>query len=79
MRFYSLDTVCLHELPRRVLVRLPHSKVTFSDYLFPGEGSNEIQISLQELLDIQGVPMDSIQDIEGQAGMCSFMIHGNFV
>lgn len=53
-----------------MLVQLPNSEVTLSDYLFPGEGPQEAQISLQELLDITVSEKDTIKDIEGQAGMC---------
>lgn len=63
-----VDTVCLHELPRRVLFRLPNSKISLSDYLFPGEGLNDMQTSLQELLDLHDVCSDNIEDVEGQAG-----------
>ncbi|KAF7991544.1 hypothetical protein HCN44_008915 [Aphidius gifuensis] len=54
------DNVTLHEPPRRVLVALPHSKITLSDYLFPGEGHQEALISLQELLDLK-VEESSVQ------------------
>ncbi|XP_018318920.1 protein odr-4 homolog isoform X2 [Agrilus planipennis] len=62
------DTNSIHEPPRRVLVTLPSSKITLSDYLFPGEGPQESQISLQELLDITLTADSEIKDIEGQAG-----------
>lgn len=70
MFFYLLflDTNSIHEPPRRVLVTLPKSNITLSDYLFPGEGPQEAQISLEELLDIKVNEKDSIKDIEGQAG-----------
>ncbi|KAK9739844.1 Odorant response abnormal 4-like [Popillia japonica] len=63
------DTNSIHEPPRRVLVQLPNSEVTLSDYLFPGEGPQEAQISLQELLDIRVAEKDTIKDIEGQADL----------
>ncbi|GJQ70528.1 hypothetical protein Trydic_g22932 [Trypoxylus dichotomus] len=63
------DTNSIHEPPRRVLVQLPNSEVTLSDYLFPGEGPQEAQISLQELLDITVSEKDAIKDIEGQADL----------
>lgn len=63
------DTNSVHEPPRRVLVSLPASKITLSDYLFPGEGPQEAQISLQEMLDITVNEVDDINDIEGQAGI----------
>lgn len=62
------DTNSIHEPPRRVLVPLPDSTVSLSDYLFPGEGPQEAQISLQEMLDIQINEHDDIKDFEGQAG-----------
>lgn len=48
---------------------LPDSTVTLSDYLFPGEGPQEAQISLQEMLDIKVNENDDIKDVEGQAGL----------
>lgn len=54
-----------------MLVSLPASTVTLSDYLFPGEGPQEAQISLQEMLDIKVNENDDIKDVEGQAGMFS--------
>lgn len=51
---------------------MPNSEITLSDYLFPGEGPQEAQISLKELLDIAVHEKDAIKDIEGQAG--TFMI-----
>lgn len=39
---------------------LPQSKITLSDYLFPGEGPQEAMISLQELLDLE-VQESSVQ------------------
>lgn len=60
------DTNSVHETPRRVLINLPTTKVTLSDYLFPGEGSQEAQISLSELLDIAIAQPDAIFDVEGQ-------------
>ena len=75
MEFIILtDTNSIHEPPRRVLVSLPNTEVTFSDYLFPGEGSQEAQISLQELLDISIIDKDAIKDIEGQAGKIRFAV-----
>ncbi|XP_011303710.1 protein odr-4 homolog [Fopius arisanus] len=55
------DNFTLHEPPRRVLVALPQSRITLSDYLFPGEGPQEALISLQELLDLQ-VQESSVQE-----------------
>lgn len=66
--FVFIDTNSIHEPPRRVLVTLPNSAVILSDYLFPGEGPQEAQISLRELLDIAVSEQDAIKDIEGQAG-----------
>lgn len=58
----------VHEPPRRVLVPLPSSKITLSDYLFPGEGPSEALISLEELLDLKVTEDDVIKDLEVQAG-----------
>lgn len=69
MIFFA-ENITLHEPPRRVLVELPQSRVTLSDYLFPGEGPQEALISLQELLDLE-VQESSVQkEIECQVGMC---------
>lgn len=68
---FCADTNSVHEPPRRVLVSLPDSTITLSDYLFPGEGPQEAQISLQEMLDIRVNENDDIKDVEGQAGMCA--------
>lgn len=48
---------------------LPGTKITLSDYLFPGEGPQEAQISLQEMLDITVNEESDIKDFEGQAGV----------
>ena len=62
------ENITLHEPPRRVLVELPQSRITLSDYLFPGEGPQEALISLQELLDLE-VQESSVQkEIELQVG-----------
>ncbi|XP_043271626.1 protein odr-4 homolog isoform X2 [Venturia canescens] len=66
------ENITLHEPPRRVLVELPQSKITLSDYLFPGEGPQEALISLQELLDLQ-VQESSVQkEIERQVDPAEF-------
>ncbi|XP_015605867.1 protein odr-4 homolog [Cephus cinctus] len=66
------ENVTLHEPPRRVLVALPQSKVTLSDYLFPGEGPQEALVSLQELLDLE-VQESSVQkELELQADPSEF-------
>lgn len=57
----------VHEPPRRVLVPLPSTKITLSDYLFPGEGPSEALISLEELLDLTVNEHDVIKDLEIQA------------
>lgn len=61
------EHVTLHEPPRRVLVPLPHCRVTLSDYLFPGEGASEALISLEELLDLQVKESDVQKELELQA------------
>lgn len=70
------DINTVHETPRRVLVNLPSSKVTLSDYLFPGEGPQEAQISLKELLDIDISEENGIFDIEGQADLTDLYREG---
>jgi hypothetical protein len=66
--FIIIERLTLHEPPRRVLVSLPDSRVTLSDYLFPGEGPSEALMSLQELLDLQVEESDVQTDLEVQAG-----------
>ncbi|XP_067000266.2 protein odr-4 homolog [Anabrus simplex] len=61
------EHVTLHEPPRRVLVPLPHCRVSLSDYLFPGEGPSEALISLQELLDLRVNESDVQKELEMQA------------
>ena len=39
-----------HEPPRRMLLRLPHSSVCVSDYLFPGETPYDSADSVLEIL-----------------------------
>lgn len=77
-KIFILETVTLHEPPRRVLVQLPRNKVTLSDYLFPGEGTQEALMSLQELLDIQKVQEGNIQkDLELQVGKRTYNFNFN--
>lgn len=59
-----------------MLVSLPDSTVTLSDYLFPGEGPQEAQISLQEMLDIKVNENDDIKDVEGQADLAEYYNEG---
>ncbi|CAG9864393.1 unnamed protein product [Phyllotreta striolata] len=63
----SEDISSVHEPPRRVLIPLPDSEIALSDYLFPGEGSQETKVSLEELLDIKIKGRLNINDVEGQA------------
>lgn len=65
---FSLGINCVHEPPRRVLIELPNSSITLSDYLFPGEGPEDAKSSLEELLDIEIKGQLKIQDVEGQTG-----------
>lgn len=44
----------IHEPPRRISVRLPYSKVRFTDYLFPGE-DNMSSLPAREQLDLRDV------------------------
>ncbi|XP_076636286.1 protein odr-4 homolog [Colletes latitarsis] len=66
------ENITLHEPPRRVLIALPESKVTLSDYLFPGEGPQEALLSLQELLDLEVQESNVQKDIELQANPTEF-------
>ncbi|XP_065163912.1 protein odr-4 homolog [Atheta coriaria] len=63
------DTCSLHEPPRRVQIPLPHGNVSLSDYLFPGEGAQEAQMSFQDVLDVQIATKHAIKDPEGQADL----------
>lgn len=42
-----------HEVPRRVFVNLPKSKLVVSDYLFPGEGAKDSFDSFRDLLGLE--------------------------
>lgn len=66
------ENITLHEPPRRVLIALPESKITLSDYLFPGEGPQEALLSLQELLDLEVQESNVQKDIELQADPTEF-------
>ncbi|XP_076752442.1 protein odr-4 homolog [Xylocopa sonorina] len=66
------ENITLHEPPRRVLIALPESRVTLSDYLFPGEGPQEALLSLQELLDLEVQENNVQKDIELQADPTEF-------
>lgn len=64
--FTDLET--FHEPPRRVMIKLPSTNVTFSDYLFPGEGPEEALVSSADLLDLTLQLQDVETDIEVTAG-----------
>ncbi|XP_011253793.2 protein odr-4 homolog [Camponotus floridanus] len=66
------ENITLHEPPRRVLIALPESKVTLSDYLFPGEGPQEALLSLQELLDLKAQESQVQKEVELQADPMEF-------
>uniref|UniRef100_V9IKH7 Odorant response abnormal 4 n=1 Tax=Apis cerana TaxID=7461 RepID=V9IKH7_APICE len=66
------ENITLHEPPRRVLIALPESKITLSDYLFPGEGAQEALLSLQELLDLEVHESTVQKDIELEADPAEF-------
>nr|XP_023014162.1 protein odr-4 homolog [Leptinotarsa decemlineata] len=68
----SEDVNCVHEPPRRVLIRLPNSNITLSDYLFPGEGAQDAKVSLEELLDIKIKGKLQILDVEGQPDITEY-------
>ncbi|XP_028127754.1 protein odr-4 homolog [Diabrotica virgifera virgifera] len=65
----SEDINSVHEPPRRVLISLPDSDIALSDYLFPGEGPQDVKVSLEELLDITVDDEVQIMDVEGQADL----------
>ena len=50
--FFFTETSSIHEPPRRVSVLLPESVLAFNDYLFPGEGADEVIFSFKEMLDV---------------------------
>ncbi|CAH0557442.1 unnamed protein product [Brassicogethes aeneus] len=64
---HSENLNSVHEPPRRVLVSLPTNSIMLSDYLFPGEGPEDAQTSLEEMLDIKITDKNTIFDVEGQA------------
>lgn len=64
----DLEIMVVHEPPRRVLIPLPHSRVAFSDYLFPGEGPSEALASIQELIGVKVSETAVYKDFEGQPG-----------
>ena len=43
------DFPTLHEPPRRILIRLPGSEVSISDYLYPGEHPEDSRESVEEI------------------------------
>lgn len=50
------------------MIKLPSTNVTFSDYLFPGEGPEEALVSSEELLDLKLELEDVEKDVEVLAG-----------
>lgn len=74
----SSENVTLHEPPRRVLVELPHSRVTLSDYLFPGEGPQESLKLLKELLDLEVLESQVQKDVEEQVGKDDVVLYDYF-
>ncbi|XP_034234518.1 protein odr-4 homolog [Thrips palmi] len=58
------DQETLHDPPRRVMIKLPSTNVTFSDYIFPGEGPEEALVSAEELLDLKLELEDVEKDVE---------------
>ncbi|OXU21526.1 hypothetical protein TSAR_005674 [Trichomalopsis sarcophagae] len=66
------ENITLHEPPRRVFVELPQSKVTLSDYLFPGEGPQESLVLLKELLDLDFLESQVEKDVERQVDPSEF-------
>ncbi|XP_066260013.1 protein odr-4 homolog [Euwallacea similis] len=68
----SEDINSVHEPPRRVLITLPDSNITVSDYLFPGEGPEDSKMSLEELLDVKSSGHLDLLDLEGQADISQY-------
>lgn len=62
----------IHEPPRRVIVQLPNGRISFSDYLFPGEGASEVLSSFKELLDITISETNVQKDFEIQGDPTEF-------
>ncbi|KAJ1522868.1 hypothetical protein ONE63_002012 [Megalurothrips usitatus] len=57
-----------HEPPRRVMIKLPATNVSVSDYLYPGEGPEDALNSFQELFDLK-LEIDDVElDVEMPAG-----------
>ena len=54
----------LHEPPRRILIKLPHSDVCISDYLYPGETTYDCNNSVEELLYFTPHVEDMNDDLE---------------
>lgn len=50
------------------MIKLPSTSVTFSDYIFPGEGPEEALVSAEELLDLKLELEDVEKDVEISAG-----------
>ncbi|XP_066155405.1 protein odr-4 homolog [Euwallacea fornicatus] len=68
----SEDINSVHEPPRRVLITLPESNITVSDYLFPGEGPEDSKMSLEEILDVKSYGHLDFLDLEGQADISQY-------
>lgn len=66
----NINTV--HEPPRRMLITLPDSNISISDYLFPGEGAEDVKTSLEELLDVKAGNELEVLDLEGQADISQY-------
>lgn len=68
-----LESKIIHEPPRRVSVYLPHTKVRFTDYLFPGEDGLST-LPAREQLDIQTCDDQQIlyESLEVETGKVRF-------
>ncbi|XP_044750395.1 protein odr-4 homolog [Coccinella septempunctata] len=67
------DLNSIHEPPRRVMIAVPGSDITVSDYLFPGEGAEEAKSSVEEILDIKlDGTSDEIQEVEGSIDISNY-------
>lgn len=66
----DVDSECsrvYHEVPRRVFVNLPKSKLVVSDYLFPGEGAKDSFDSFRDLLSLEIENEDDVITLKEKA------------
>lgn len=66
------DSNIIHEPPRRVLVTIEGTNEVLNDYLFPGEGTEDSALSIDEVLDAK-IEENNIVELEGQADIKELM------